>query len=147
MKEQLKAAFTSWPHCLATYVALAGAFWLLAFGWKPVLNNPPVYTGIVAVGEGEKAWKVSFTGSMKPFLRGGEIAVTKADYDSIQVGQILVYKASYNNNPIIHRAVQKDRDGWIMSGDSAKHTESWARVNKDNYLGTVVAVYQNLDKK
>lgn len=145
MREQLKAAFTQFPYCLATYVCLIGAGWLLAFGWKPVENNPPVYFQEAKVGEGQKVWQVSHTGSMKPFLQGGEYVVTEANYDAIQLGQILVYQAPYNKSPIVHRAVQKDELGWIMSGDSAKHTESWYRVTKDNYLGTVVAVYR-LDK-
>ena len=116
-------------------------------GWEPVKDNPPIYLQETKVGEGQKAWQVSYTGSMRPFLQGGEVVVTEANYDAIKLGQIVVYQAPYNKSPIVHRAVQKDGLGWIMSGDSAKHTESWYRVTKDNYLGTVVAVYQNLDKK
>jgi len=145
VREQLKAAFTKLPYCLATYVCLIGAGWLLAFGWKPVEDNPPVYVREVEVRAGEKVWHVSHTGSMKPFLQGGEYVVTVANYEAIRLGQILVYYAPYNKSPLVHRAVQKDKDGWIMSGDSAKHTESWFRVTKDNYLGTVVSVYR-LDK-
>ena len=143
MREQLKAAFTKLPYCLATYVCLIGAGWLLAFGWKPVEDNPPVYVREVEVRAGEKVWHVSKTGSMKPFLHGGEYVVTVANYEAIRLGQILVYYAPYNKSPLIHRAVQKDKDGWIMSGDSAKHTESWYRVTKDTYLGTVVSVYKS----
>lgn len=145
MREQLKAAFTKLPYCLATYVCLIGAGWLLAFGWEPVKDNPPVYVREMEVRTGEKVWHVSHTGSMKPFLQGGEYVVTVANYEAIRLGQILVYYAPYNKSPLVHRAVQKDKDGWIMSGDSAKHTESWYRVTKDNYLGTVVSVYR-LDK-
>jgi len=147
VREQLKAAFTQFPFCIATYVCLIGAGWLLFVGWEPVKDNPPVYLQETNVGEGQKAWQVSYTGSMRPFLQGGEVVVTEANYDAIKLGQIVVYQAPYNKSPIVHRAVQKDELGWIMSGDSAKHTESWYRVTKDNYLGTVVAVYQNLDKK
>jgi len=147
VREQLKAAFTQFPFCVATYVCLIGAGWLLFVGWEPVKDNPPVYLQETKVGEGQKAWQVSYTGSMRPFLQGGEVVVTEANYDAIKLGQIVVYQAPYNKSPIVHRAVQKDGLGWIMSGDSAKHTESWHRVTKDNYLGTVVAVYQNLDKK
>ena len=55
---------------------------------------------------------------------------------------MVVYRASYNSNPIIHRAVQKDLHGWLMSGDSAKVSESWARVTRENYLGTAVVGYR-----
>ena len=145
MREQLKAAFTKFPFCLATYVCLIGAGWLLLVGWEPVKDNPPVYVREVEIRAGERAWQVSHTGSMKPFLQGGEYVVTVANYDAIRLGQILVYHAPYNKSPIVHRAVQKDKDGWIMSGDANRHTESWFRVTKDNYLGTVVSVYR-LDK-
>ena len=150
MKEQLKAAFTSWPHCIATYVALLGAIWLLAFGWKPVKKDFPIYPSDApelaahdtAQKLGGKAWAVGFTGSMKPLLQGGEVIVTTDNFDSIEVGQVLVYHASYNKNPIVHRAALKDKYGWLMSGDSAPISESWARVTKDNYLGTAVVGYK-----
>ena len=150
MKEQLKAAFTSWPHCIATYVALLGAAWLLAFGWKPVKVDFPVY--VVANPEmaatqkayevDGKVWAVGFTGSMKPLLQGGEVVVTQHNFDNIQAGQILVYRATYYDKPIIHRAIQKDKYGWLMSGDSSRLSESWARVTNDNYLGTAIAGYK-----
>ena len=150
LKDSIKAAFTSWPHCIATYVALLGAACLLTFGWKPVKNDFPIYDSPVAESLahdaaaklGGKAWSVGFTGSMKPLLTGGEIVVTVHRFDDIQVGQVLVYHATYNRNPIIHRAVQKDRHGWLMSGDSAPVSESWARVTKENYLGTAVLGYR-----
>ena len=152
MRDSLKSAFTSWPHCIATYVALIGAGWLLAFGWKPVKKDFPIYDSPIAesmahdVAEklGGKAWAVGFTGSMKPLLQGGEFVVTVDKFDDIQAGQILVYRASYHDKPIIHRAVQKDGYGWLMSGDSSPRSESWARVTKDNYLGTAVAAYRKI---
>lgn len=152
MPDRLKAAFTAWPYCLATYVALIGAAWLLAFGWKPVKVDPSVFqvanSQEAAIKEAArvdgKVWAVSHTGSMKPLLQGGEHVVTVLAFDSVQKGQVLVYHASYNRNPIIHRAVQRDSYGWLMSGDSAPRSESWARVTKDNYIGTVVAVYRSL---
>jgi hypothetical protein len=152
MSDRLKAAFTAWPYCLATYVALIGAAWLLAFGWKPVKVDPFVFqvanSQEAAIKEAArvdgKVWQVSHTGSMEPLLQGGEHVVTVLAFGSVQKGQVLVYHASYNRNPIIHRAVQRDSYGWLMSGDSAPHSESWARVTKDNYIGTVVAVYRNL---
>jgi hypothetical protein len=79
---------------------------------------------------------------MKPLLQGGEYVVTVSKFDDIKVGDILVYHASYNKNPIIHRAALKDKHGWLMSGDSSRLSESWARVTKDNYLGTAVVGYR-----
>ena len=151
MLARLKAAFTAWPYCLATYVALIGAAWLLAFGWKPVKIDPPLHlvgnSQEAAIQEAAringKVWAVMHTGSMKPLLQGGEHAVTVAKFDTVQRGQVLVYHATYNKNPIIHRAVEQDKYGWLMSGDSSPRSESWARVTSENYLGTVVAIYRN----
>ena len=150
MREQLKAAFTKFPFCLATYVCLIGAGWLLAFGWKPVRVDFPVYLSDQAALDaqdaatklGGKAWNVGFTGSMKPLLQGGEYVVTVDRFDDIKEGQILVYTATYHNKPIIHRAALKDKHGWLMSGDSSRLSESWSRVTKDNYLGTAVVGFR-----
>ncbi len=150
MSEQLKAAFTKFPYCLATYVCLIGAGWLLAFGWKPVKKDFPIYDSPIAESVahetaqklGGRAWAVGNTGSMKPLLQGGEYVVTVSKFDEIEVGQILVYHASYNKNPIIHRAALKDKHGWLMSGDSSRLSESWSRVTIDNYLGTAVVGYR-----
>lgn len=150
MKEQLKAAFTSFPHCIATYVAIVGAGWLLFFGWKPVKLDPPVHAVVnpeqVARQEAARldgaVWAVGHTGSMRPLLQGGEYAVTVSRFADVRLGEVLVYRATYHHNPIVHRAVQKDSHGWLMSGDSSPRSESWARVNADNYIGTVVAVYR-----
>ena len=150
MKEQLKAAFTSFPYCIATYVALVGAVWLLFFQFEPVRDDPVVrevaraeQAATEAAGRlGGRVWRVGFTGSMRPLMRGGEYAVTVSRFDDVRLGQVLVYSAIYHNNPIVHRAVQKDSYGWLMSGDSAPHSESWARVTAGNYLGTVVEIYR-----
>ena len=152
MRQQLKAAFTAWPFCAATYVCIVGMISLLMFGWKPVKIDPPIYDSFEASAIadntakklGGAVWHVTNTGSMKPLLRGGEYAVTVAKFSEVKQGQVLVYRATYNANPIIHRAVEHDRDGWIMSGDSAKHTETWARVTAANYLGTVVLIYRQI---
>ena len=150
MRKLLASAFTSWPHCLATYVCLIGAGWLLAFGWQPVKRDFPIYDSPIAdslaqdAAEklGGNAWRVSYTGSMRPLLTGGEYVVTVDKFDEIQLGQVLVYRAPYNSNPLIHRAVLKDKHGWLMSGDSSRLSESWSRVTIDNYLGTAVVGYR-----
>jgi hypothetical protein len=154
MREALKSAFVAWPHCLATYVCLVGMTCLLAFGWKPTKRDFAIYESAIplALAEdaaaklGGKVWQVSATGSMRPLLAGGEYVVTVANFDAIERGQVLVYHATYNRNPIIHRAVELDAHGWLMSGDSAPVSESWARVTRENYLGTVVLGYKNIEK-
>ena len=150
MSDRLKAAFTAWPYCLATYVAIIGAAWLLFVPFKPVRLDPTIYPAgnpqlaaeTAATALNGRVWSVSYTGSMKPFLQGGEYAVTVKEYANVKLGQVLVYNATYHNTPIIHRAVDKDSHGWLMAGDNSPRSESWARVTDQNYLGTVVAVYR-----
>lgn len=151
MRSILKSAFTELPYCLATYVCLIGMGWLIFFSWTPVKLDPPTYTTPNAQGEAlikahtsnGQVFRVSYTGSMKPLLQGGEWVVTVAAYDKIQLGQVLVYKAHYNPNPLIHRAVQQDTHGWIMSGDSSPISESWFRVTPETYIGTTIAIFKD----
>lgn len=150
MSDRLKAAFTAWPYCLATYVAIIGAAWLLFVPFQPVRLDPTIYPAgnpqlaseTAAKALNGRVWVVGNTGSMKPLLQGGEFAVTIKDYPSIKQGQVLVYNATYHDKPIIHRAVEHDSHGWLMAGDNSPRSESWARVTDQNYLGTVVAVYR-----
>jgi hypothetical protein len=150
-RQSLKELFTKFPYYLATYVFLVGIIWLLFFPFKPVKLDPPLHITPNAQGEAlllahtsnGQVFKVSYTGSMKPLLQGGEWAVTVAAYDKIQLGQVLVYKAPYNQSPIIHRAVQKDKDGWLMSGDSSPISESWFRVTPESYIGTAIAIFRD----
>lgn len=144
---------------LSLAVCLTGATWLLLFGWQPDKSADPVpiLAGAAAeaeaathaerLGAGGRAFIVSPTGSMRPLLQGGDYVVTQSDYASARVGQVFAYWPTFatrSGHPLIHRAVQKDKDGWIMSGDSAPHTESWARVTEANYIGTLVAIYRPL---
>lgn len=154
MGETLKSAFVRWPHCAATYAALALLVVLLFFRQEPpilpvethVVDEPFLSAAAHAGRVGGRVFTVSFTGSMKPFLMGGENVVVVGEYPAIKRGDILIYTGALNpygpTTTIIHRAVQKDKDGWIMSGDNNAQTETWSRVRPDNYLGTVVAIYR-----
>jgi hypothetical protein len=149
--QSLKELFTKFPYYVATYVFLVGIIWLLFFPFKPVKLDPPTYITPNAQAEAllkahtsnGQVFRVSYTGSMKPLLQGGEWVVTAAAYNQIQLGQVLVYKAPYNQSPIIHRAVQKDNLGWIMSGDSSPRTESFFRVTPESYIGTTIAIFRS----
>lgn len=154
MGQTLKDAFLKWPHCAATY---AGLFLLVALLFfrsetptqlveRYSVDEPFLSAGAHAGRVGGRVFTVSYTGSMKPFLQGGECVVVVASYPDIRKGDVLIYNGPLNPyaqaQTVIHRAVQKDGAGWIMSGDNNAHTETWSRVRPDNYLGTVVAIYQ-----
>lgn len=145
----VRKLFVEWPFCAATYAGLAIALALLFFRYDPpkpdiprfLVDDPAMEGAQYAIKVGGTPYFVAYTGSMKPYLQGGEIVVCKSDFEGIKLGDVVVYRASFSYTPIIHRAVQKDKAGWIMSGDANRDSESWARVRKDNYLGTVVAIF------
>ena len=89
----------------------------------------------------------SGTRSMEPLIHGKTYAViVKLPFDSIAQRDLLVYRGRPNANQadtvtILHRAVQHDKYGWLMSGDNNRWSESWDRVTSDNYAGTVVAIF------
>jgi hypothetical protein len=89
----------------------------------------------------------SGTSSMEPLIHGKVYAViTKRSFGSIAKSDILVYQGRPNAaaddiETMLHRAVLEDKDGWIMSGDNNRWSESWDRVTSDNYVGTVVALF------
>jgi hypothetical protein len=89
----------------------------------------------------------SGTHSMEPLIHGKTYAViVKEPFASINPRDLLVYRGRPNANlpdtmTILHRAVQHDKYGWLMSGDNNRWTESWDRVTSDNYSGTVIALF------
>jgi hypothetical protein len=89
----------------------------------------------------------SGTKSMEPLIHGKVYAViAKRAYGSVTKSELLVYQGRANaakadRQTMLHRAVLHDKDGWIMSGDNNRWTESWDRVTSDNYVGTVVALF------
>jgi hypothetical protein len=89
----------------------------------------------------------SGTSSMEPLIHGKTYAViVKQPFESINSRDLLVYRGRPNANKpdtitILHRAVEHDKYGWLMSGDNNRWSESWDRVTPDNYSGTVVALF------
>jgi signal peptidase I len=151
MKKNIIAAFTALPTCLATYVALIGMAWLLAFGWKPTMTEVPLYVVAKPSNDAHSAASkiggtvslVSGTGSMRPMLQEGDFVVLlMKPIKSVKAGQVVSYVAPYNKNPIIHRVALVDSGGLLMSGDSAPNSESWFRVTESTYRGTLVGIYR-----
>jgi signal peptidase I len=88
------------------------------------------------------------TRSMEPALWGGDyIVVESVPYSQLQRGDIIAYWADWlpGNVPVTHRLVEKDRGGWILSGDNNRHSESYSRVTEANYIGKLVRVYRPSD--
>jgi len=96
--------------------------------------------------------RIADTHSMEPTLMGGDAAVVqKIPYADLKEGDIITYrpewvKAKYKPgetvHPVIHRIVQKDKGGWIASGDNNSRSESNERVTEQNYEGKLTRVYR-----
>ena len=82
------------------------------------------------------------SGSMEPYLMTGSMALinTKATFDDIEVGDIVVYRREADDKNIIHRVVDITDDGLIMKGDANRVTDPTI-VTEDilvgRYLGHV----------
>ena len=89
-------------------------------------------------------YTVANTGSMEPFIMGGDRALgKKVAYEDLQVGDVVNYRPKWNKgNLTIHRLVLKDKDGFIASGDNNKNSESGERVTKDNYDSKCIMIYR-----
>lgn len=86
--------------------------------------------------------------SMEPTIRGQTyFVVQKLPFESINRNDLLVYMGRPNaakpdRVKILHRAVQHDRHGWIMSGDNNRWSETWDRVTPQTYVGVAVAFFE-----
>jgi hypothetical protein len=91
---------------------------------------------------------IGATGSMKPLLQGGEVAVLAHDFDAIKLGQVVAYRTVAGSSPavgsrLVHRIVAQDDRGWIPQGDTPGCVlEDWNPITRDNYIGTLVAVFK-----
>lgn len=85
------------------------------------------------------------TGSMSPLIPqwGGFGVARYQSFDKARLGSVAIYTALwFQNGPLAHRLVQKDKDGFIASGDNNSRSENWERVTPANYLGEVLTVYR-----
>jgi hypothetical protein len=100
-----------------------------------------------ADSKGASLLLTSGTHSMEPLIHGHVyVVVEKTPYESIFSNDILAYvgclsASSPQQQAILHRAVERDRYGWMMRGDNNRWTESWDRVTPKNYMGRAVALF------
>lgn len=96
-----------------------------------------------AVAIGGKHYQTSGTPSMEPLCVGKVFLVAAPKkYEELQQGEIANYRPKWANGGIVvHRLVQKDKGGWIASGDNNRNSENWERVKADNYLDAVVKIH------
>lgn len=92
--------------------------------------------------------RTSGTPSMEPFIHGiTYVVIEKVAYQTIRPADLLVYFGRTNprraeRTCLLHRAVDHDRYGWLMSGDNNRWSESWDRVTPENYVGRVTMIFE-----
>jgi len=93
--------------------------------------------------------EVGATGSMVPFLTGGEWLVMVNDFPAVGIGRVVAYTTVGGTAPaigsrIVHRiASANDAGAWLPMGDAVgMPLEEWNPITPANYLGTVVAVFR-----
>jgi hypothetical protein len=77
--------------------------------------------------------------SMQPTFRPGHLLYIRPDAQSLQPGDVLVYKSEEAGHPIVHRAVAFTPDGWIMRGDNNRLLDA-TPVPAEKILGRVELV-------
>lgn len=89
------------------------------------------------------------TGSMRPTVQDYDYVIiippSEQPYDRIKEGDVIMYQADWttDNTPVLHRAVTKDKWGWIMKGDNPNNSyENKSRVTAENYLGKLHSIYR-----
>jgi len=84
------------------------------------------------------------SGSMEPVLYKGDIVVIDYNPSTIEVGDIIVYKASwFENKPVIHRVVEKQtsNDGiyYVIKGDNNDIQDPYP-VSRNQIISKVVMI-------
>ena len=105
---------------------------------------------------GRRYVEVLGTGSMSPYIspaKAGEdpvrtvVAVAvfdaKKTYNDIKVGDLVNYRIPQVKqfSSILHQAVEKDSDGWIMSGIGNSYSENLLRLTEENFIGITEEIY------
>lgn len=91
---------------------------------------------------------IGATGSMLPFLKGGEVAVLVHDFEGIAIGSVVAYRTVGGSSPavgsrLVHRIVGRNENGWLPRGDTPGcPVEDWNPITRDNYIGTLVAIFK-----
>lgn len=76
------------------------------------------------------------SGSMEPNLPTWSLCFinTRVSYDSIQIGDIVVYQRHSDSTRIIHRVISIEADGMVTKGD-ANPVSDGLSVGRDNLYG------------
>jgi signal peptidase len=88
---------------------------------------------------------VVVSGSMEPVMYRGDIVIVDKNPSSVQVGDIVVYKATWVNEDVIHRVkeIYKTSNGstyLIMKGDNNQVADPYPVQYPDQVVSKVVSI-------
>lgn len=91
------------------------------------------------------SWNYVMSGSMEPTIMTGELVIAKqADFEDIEVGDIIIYKHTYDDGssiPIIHRVIEKNSEYLLCKGDNNPEKDPWNIY--PNEVRSIVVWYKN----
>lgn len=98
------------------------------------------------------SFRIAPTGSMEPFITGGDyVVMVKVPYSSVHVGMLAIYQARWRpaDAPMVmHWVAAKSWDQWIMDGQHNKTYENTADqlMGEKEFRGSVVAIFTQRKK-
>lgn len=117
--------------------------------------SPKIAANLHASEKGFIAFEVLPTGSMEPYLTGGDWVVIDSlfPFDKITEGDVAVYSAAWlvGGPLVIHQCAARSGDSWIMSGIANHNYENAINglggMTRDRYRGKLVQVYTKRAKQ
>jgi signal peptidase I len=75
--------------------------------------------------------------SMQPVLQPDDIILVDKGSDNVQEGQIIIFNHSIKDQYIVHRVIDKNKNGYITKGDNNQYRDD-ITVREENIYGKVV---------
>lgn len=89
---------------------------------------------------GTMIYWVQPTGSMRPLFDGNCLLLTeKAGFDDLQIGDIVVFRHSRRGCLVVHRILERRKDGYWTKGDKNDRMDD-DMVTKENYQGRIYGI-------
>jgi signal peptidase len=120
---------------------------LLNKGEKVDLKEIATYIVIILVGiVVAQHMNVVVSGSMEPVMYRGDIVIVDQNPTNVQVGDIVVYHATWFNEPVIHRVIKKYKTTngstyLITKGDNNPTPDPAPALFPDQVISKVVTLY------
>jgi hypothetical protein len=115
--------------------------------WEQTPMQAQIAANLHANEVGGVAYLVAPTGSMEPFITGGDFVVVKpVPYSTVHVGMAANYQARWRppeSPTVTHWVAAKLGDEWVMDGQANKYYERDASqlMGEKEFRGQVIAIY------